>query len=128
LQNQTLRHRPQRCSFPSLLPHARHEFAAGASDGELAPGAVVLGPVASDTRGAASASAALCACSVGSRAAAGAGVALPRGEDLALAVAEPDGAAPTTAQQLAAVLAAGVARARRPRDRSQWTKKEVERK
>jgi len=65
LQNQTLRHRPQHCSLPPLLPHARHEFAAGASNGEFAPGigefapdAVVLGPAASGTRCAALTSAA----------------------------------------------------------------------
>jgi len=59
LQNHTPRHRPQRSSLLSLLPHAWHAFAAGTSDAEPTPGAVVLGPAASGTRGATSASAAL---------------------------------------------------------------------
>jgi len=47
-------------SLSWLLPHAwQHELAAGASDAESTPGAVVLGPAASGTRGATSASAAV---------------------------------------------------------------------
>jgi len=59
LQNHTPRHRPQRSSLASLLPHAWHAFAAGVSDTESTPGVVVLGLATSGTRGTTSASAAL---------------------------------------------------------------------
>ena len=65
LQNHALRHRPQSSSLAWLLPHAWHAFAAGASDAESTPGAVVLGPVVPDTRGAASAAVIVRAPSVG---------------------------------------------------------------
>jgi len=53
----------------------------------------------------------VCGCCLGG-AAVVAGVALPRGDDLAFAVAEPHSPAPTAAQQLAPTFAAGVARGR----------------
>jgi len=62
LQNHTPRHRPQRSSLLSLLPHAWREPAAGASDAESTPGAVVLGSAASGTGGATSALTASGAC------------------------------------------------------------------
>jgi len=108
LQNHTTRHRPQRSSLASLLPHAWHEARSwrqrcrvhtrrnGARPGCVWHARRHLGCCD-------------CTCSIGGTAV-GAGVALSSGDDLALAAAEPRVAAPTAAQQLASVLAACVAR------------------